>query len=154
LALTPASLGTLESRVMVELKAGDLDSARAIVSGASPQIEPAALVAYFANAWDLFWVLDDARQQLLFTLTPAEFDGDAGAWAIVQAQTYWLRGNKAKAKAYADTSRIETLAQLKVAPEDHQLQLFLGLSQAYLGLKAEAIRNGERGALQDLNAQT
>jgi serine/threonine-protein kinase len=143
--LSPTGLGVLEDRAMVELKAGDLDSARAVLRNASSQIEPAALVAFVGNAWDLFWVLDDAQQQLLLTLTPSEFDGDRSTWAIVLAQTYWLRGDKMRARAYADTARIETLALLNVAHEDPQLLLFLGLSQAYLGLKTEALRSAEHG---------
>jgi tetratricopeptide (TPR) repeat protein len=38
------------------------------------------------------------------------------------------------------------LEVLKVAPHDAQRLLFLGLAQAYLGQKADAIRNGEHGA--------
>lgn len=130
---------------MVELKAGSLDSARGVLRQTSAQIEPAALVAYFGNGWDLFWVLDDAQQQLLLRLTPSEFDGDRSTWSIVLAETFWLRGDTVRARAYADTSRIETLALLRVAPTDAQLLLFLGLSQAYLGQKSEAIRNAVDG---------
>jgi tetratricopeptide (TPR) repeat protein len=103
------------------------------------------LAAYFGNYWDLFWVPDDAGQQLLLTLTPAEFDDDRGTWAIVLAQTWWIRGDKTRARAYADTARIATLATLETATGDGQRLLFLGLAQAYMGQKAEAIRNGERG---------
>jgi serine/threonine-protein kinase len=144
-AIAPASLPLINSRVLVELKAGDLDSARAILRGASSQVEPAALAAYFGNYWDLFWVPDDAGQQLLLTLTPAEFDDDRGTWAIVLAQTWWIRGDRTRARAYADTARTATLATLETATGDGQRLLFLGLAQAYMGQKAEAIRNGELG---------
>jgi tetratricopeptide (TPR) repeat protein len=146
LALSPGSITLLQARVLVELRAGNLDSARAVMRGASSEIEPAALVAYMGNYWDLFWALDDPQQQLLLTLTPAEFDGDRATWAIVLAQTYWLRGDTTRARAYADTARAATLEVLQVAPGDGQRVLFLGLAQAYLGQKADAIRNGERGA--------
>jgi len=146
IALAPAALSLLEARVLVELTAGNLDSARAVIRSASPEIEPVALVTYFGNFWDLFWALDDAQQRLLLTLTPAEFDGDRSAWGIVLAQTYWVRGDKERARAYADSSRIASLEVLKVAPDDPQRVLFLGLAQAYLGQKPDAIRNGERGA--------
>jgi tetratricopeptide (TPR) repeat protein len=153
LSLAPAALSLLESRVMVELTAGNLDSARAVLRGASTQIEPNALLAYLGNYWDLFWVLDDAQQRLLLTLTPAEFDGDRATWAIVLAQTYWLRGDQARTRAFADTARVATLETLKSAPGDAQRLLFLGLAQAYLGQKAEAIRNAERGAATLLPTQ-
>ena len=54
--------------------------------------EPAALLAYFGNYWDLYWVLDDAQQQQLLALPPSAWDNDRAAWAIVRAQTYQLRG--------------------------------------------------------------
>ena len=113
---------------------------------APSEIEPAAMVTYFGNFWDLFWALDDPQQRLLLSLTPAEFDGDRSAWGIVLAQTYWIRGDKARARAYADSSRVAQLEILKVNPDDGQRLLFLGLAQAYLGQKADAIKNGERGA--------
>ena len=119
-ALAPAlAEPLLEARVLVELTAGNLDSARRGDPGAPRRdLEPAALVAYFGNYWDLFWALDDAQQRLLLTLTPAEFDGDRSAWGIVLGQTYWVRGDKARARAYADSSRTASLEVLKVAPDD------------------------------------
>jgi hypothetical protein len=58
-------------------------------------VEPAALLAFFGNYFDLYWVLDDAQQQQLLTLRPSAFDDDRAAWGIVLAQTYHLRGNSA-----------------------------------------------------------
>ncbi len=145
LRLAPASIGLIQARVMVELKAGDLDSARALLHAASAVVDPAEMVAYFGNYWDLYWVLDDSQQQLLLTLSPVNFDGDRSSWALVMAQTLWVRGDHARARAYADTARIATLDILKLAPDDAQRLLFLGLMQAYLGHKAEALRNAERG---------
>ncbi|MEP6574534.1 MAG: protein kinase [Gemmatimonadota bacterium] len=144
IGIAPA-LSLLEARVMVELKAGDLDSARAILRTASARVEPAALVAYFGDYWDLFWVPDEAGQQLLLSLTPAEFDGDRGTWGLVLAQTWWIRGDKVRARAYADTARVAILETLKTAPGDGQRLQFLGLVEAYLGQKVQAIRHGEQG---------
>jgi serine/threonine-protein kinase len=153
LALVPGNLPLTESRVMVELRAGDLDSARAVLRNAALRTEPAALVAYVGNFWDLYWALDNDQQQLLLTLSPAEFDGDRTSWGIVLAETYWVRGDLARARAYADSSRLASLEVLKTAPNDGQRLLFLGLAQAYLGQKADAIRNAERGAAMLLPSQ-
>ncbi len=153
LARTPAILSLIEARVMVELREGNLDSARAVLRTAATQVDPAALAAYTGNYWDLFWVLDDPGQQLLLTLTPADFDADHPTWAIVRAQTFWVRGDKVRTKAYADTARMGLLEQLKFAPADPQRLLFLGLAEAYIGQKAEAIRNAERGAAMLLPSQ-
>ena len=145
MALSPTNIAFRESRVLVELGAGNLDSARAIIRYAPPEIDQSALVAYIGNYWDLFWVLDDAQQRLLLSLTPSEFDNDRGAWGIVMAQTWWLRGDQAKARAYADSARVTFAAHLKANPTDGQQFLFRGLAEAYMGKKAEAIRDGERG---------
>src|SRR6185295_6098221 len=61
LALAPTSLQTPWQKVVVALARGDLDSARAVIRAATRQIDPAALVAYFATYQDLYWVLDDEQ---------------------------------------------------------------------------------------------
>ncbi|HWA14785.1 MAG TPA: hypothetical protein VG817_00020, partial [Gemmatimonadales bacterium] len=143
-AFAPAALALLQDRVMVELRDGDMDSARAIFRGATAVV-PAEMVAHFANSWDLYWVLDDAQQRLLLTLPPESFGDDRASWAIVRAQTHWLRGDSALTRAYADSARLATLEILKVAPRDPQRLILLGLSYAFLGQRAEAVRHAERG---------
>jgi tetratricopeptide (TPR) repeat protein len=153
MALAPAAINNRQHRVLVELGDGNLDSARAIIRNAPPEIDHSQLVSFFGNYWDLFWVLDDADQQLLLTLSPSDFDGDRAAWAIVKAQTLWLRGDQAKARAYADSARAASVEYLKASPGDAQQLLFLGLAEAYMGKKAEAIRDGERGAQLAMQAR-
>ncbi len=46
---------------------------------------------------------------------------------------------------YADSARIGLAEQSRAAPDDAQRHVFLGLSLAYLGRKAEAVREGQRG---------
>ena len=60
------------------------------------------------------------------------------------AQTYWERGDRARARIYADSARVATEELLKINPDDAQRHAFLGLCLAYLGRKAEAIREAER----------
>jgi tetratricopeptide (TPR) repeat protein len=72
------------------------------------------------------------------------YDDDRGTWGIVRAQTYYLRGDRAEARIYADSARQGYEATLKATPDDAQRRAFLGLALAYLGRKAEAIRAGER----------
>jgi TolB-like protein len=144
LTLAPTNLSSIERRAMVALAEGDLAGARAILRTALTAVEPAPLFAYFGNFYDLYWVLDDAQQQQLLSLTPSAFDDDRGAWAIVRAQTYALRGNQALTRAYADSARLANEEQLRAAPDDGQRHVFRGLALAYLGRKAEAIAEGQR----------
>jgi serine/threonine-protein kinase len=145
LALAPANSDLIEKKAMVFLAQGDLARARAVLAAAPPTVEPAALVAIVANFYDLIWVLDEAQQALLLRLPPSAFDDDRGAWGIVRAQTYALRGDMARARVFADTARIAFAEQLRGAPDDPQRHLLLGLALAYLGRKEDAIREGERG---------
>ena len=46
---------------------------------------------------------------------------------------------------YADSARLALEAQIRAAPDDGQRHALLGLALAYLGRKADAIREGYRG---------
>jgi tetratricopeptide (TPR) repeat protein len=144
MALGPDNLDLLENLVMVHLADGDLPAARAALREHGGKVQPTELVAYLGNYWDLFWVLDDAQQQLLLRLTPSAYDGDRAAWGIVLGQTYWLRGDRARARAYADSARQANEDLLRRNPEDGQRHGLEGLALAYLGRKADAIRESER----------
>jgi serine/threonine-protein kinase len=144
LALAPTNLSIIEERAMVLLGQGELAGARALLRAASTEVDPETLVAYVAAYWDLIWVLDDAQQRLLLGLGPESFGGDRGAWGLVLAQTYALRGDQAAARIYADSARLAFEDQLRGAPEDAQRHVILGLALAYLGRGGDAVRAGER----------
>ncbi|HET7372790.1 MAG TPA: hypothetical protein VFJ20_05370, partial [Gemmatimonadaceae bacterium] len=146
LALSPTNLGNLENRAMVSLAQGDLAGARAVIGGAPASIDQSALLAYLANYQDLYWVLDDSQQQQLLALPASAFDNDRGTWAMVRAQTYYLRGDRARARAYGDSAQAEFARHIHDAPDDGQQHALRGLALAYAGQKNEAIQEGERGA--------
>jgi tetratricopeptide (TPR) repeat protein len=143
-SLVPSSAQPYQSKVMVQLAQGNLEEARKVLHDVPRSVDPTQLVAYFANYWDLYWVLDDQGQQLLLRLDPAPFGDDRGAWGIVLAQTHYLRGDLARARIYADSAVIENGLLLKATPTDDQRHSFMGLAYAILGNKAEAMRYGER----------
>jgi serine/threonine-protein kinase len=145
LALAPANIDMRETKAMVYLAQGDLPGARTVLRAAPKEVEPTALVAFVALYWDLVWVLDEEQQRLLLRLTPSDFDDNLASWGLVLAQTYALRGDLPRARVYADSARLGFLEQLKAAPEDEQQHVLYGLTLAYLGRKAEAIQEGERG---------
>jgi TolB-like protein/Tfp pilus assembly protein PilF/predicted Ser/Thr protein kinase len=146
LKIVPSNLDLLECKVMLYLAQGDLESARMVLRSVPASVEPTGLVSYFGNYWDLAWVLDDSQQQLLLRLTPSAFDGDRGTWGIVLAQTYYFRGDHERARIYADSGRVGLEQSLASAPNDAQRRVIHGLALAYLGRKAEAEAEGERGA--------
>jgi serine/threonine-protein kinase len=144
LALAPSDPANIENQAMIHLAQGDLDRARAVIRAAPGSLGQPALVAYLATYQDLFWVLDDAQQQILLRLPPSAFFDDPAAWGSVFMQTYWQRGDQPRARAYADTARTALEQQLKAAPDDPQLHALYGLALAYLGRKEQAIAEGER----------
>lgn len=145
LALAPTNPRTVEQKALITLARGDLGGARAIIRAVSARIDPAVLLPYLATFQDLYWVLDDAQQRQVLALPPGAFDDDRGNWGFVRAQVYHLRGDRATAVVYADSARLAFEEQSRAAPDDGQRHVFLGLALAYLGRKAEAIREGERG---------
>ncbi|MEP7326720.1 MAG: protein kinase [Gemmatimonadota bacterium] len=145
LARRPGDLSYTQDKSMVYLGQGDFPSARALVNGLSPATPDSEVVAYFGYYWDMYWVLDDAQQRRVLQLTPASFDDDRAAWAAVLMQLYGLRGDSARARAYADTAYVENLRLAREAPEDAQRKVLTGLALAYLGRKAEAIAFGTAG---------
>ena len=149
LALRPDNLATIEGRATVSLMRGDLAGARAIIHGAPPSVDRAALLAYIATYYDLGWVLDSAQERQLLSLGAVAFDNDDATRSVVLAEQYRYRGDSARMRAYADTARVALESQLRKAPDDPQGHLFLGLMWAYLGNKPAAMREAERGiALQ------
>jgi eukaryotic-like serine/threonine-protein kinase len=146
LSLDPGNLYMLMYKAMIAVADGDLVAAKAVVTSVAKTHDPGAVIAFFAVAWDLFWLLDEGQQASLLDLAPSRFDNDRGMWGIVLAQTYWLRGERTKAQIYADSARIAFKRQLQAAPQDAQRHVMHGLVLAYLGQKTEAVREGERGA--------
>jgi tetratricopeptide (TPR) repeat protein len=147
LQVSPTNLDLLENKVMAYLAQGDLDRARAVLRSAPSEVEPTALVAFFGNYWDLFWVLDDEQQKLLLRLPPAVYDNNRSTWSIVRAQTYYLRGDLAAARSYADSARLALEEVVRSTPEDLPHLAALGLALAYLGRRGEAMRAAEHAVV-------
>ncbi|HEU4719926.1 MAG TPA: protein kinase [Gemmatimonadaceae bacterium] len=144
LALAPDVPEMIEGRAMVSLAEGDLAGARRVFAASPPSLDRAALAASVGMYFDLAWALDDADQRRILPLGPDAFDGDRLAWAWVLAQTHAVRGDSARARAYADTALVAADEQLRDAPDDPQRHMVRGLVLAAIGRPAEAISAGER----------
>ena len=138
------SPSNLEYLAMTHLMQGDLASARRVIATTPAGSSREDMVAYFGLYYDLYWMLEEADQKLLASLGPERFDGDRSNWALTLMQLHYHRGDRARARAFADSALTEIRKQLVAAPDDPQRNLYLGFSQAILGRKAEAIAAAER----------
>ena len=144
--LAPTNPQAALLQVMIAVARGDLPHARGAVTAGAGRMGATTLYAFLSMYQDLYWVLDDAQQRQTLALPPSAFDDDRGVWSLVRTELYHLRGDSARALAYADSARLALAAQSRAAPEDAQRHAILGVALAYLGRKAEAIREGRRGA--------
>ena len=151
-ALAPTNLGVLHLRVMVELASGDLDSARAILRRVPAGTDPVAVASYSVSAEHLSWILDEEGQRLVAALRPEAFEGDRITWALTLARVHALRGDARRATIFADSARVAAAAQLRAAGSDAPIHAFHGVALAYLGLRDQAMRQGQR-ALELTSAQ-
>jgi serine/threonine-protein kinase len=145
IALAPDVSEMIENRAMVSLAQGDLAEARRVLAVVPSSVDRAQLASAVAMYYDLPWLLDDADQRRLLALGPDAFDGDRMSWAWSLSQTYTLRGDTPRARAYADTALVAVDEQLRAAPNDAQRLLVRALVLATLGRTADAVAAGERG---------
>jgi eukaryotic-like serine/threonine-protein kinase len=143
LAVNPTVLVLIEDRAMSLLGEGDLPGAQSVLRDVPPTLDRAALAAYVANYWDLYWALDSADRALVLTLPPSAFDDDRATWAIIRAQVYWMMGDTAQIRRWADSAKVEHEPELLATPNDFQRHLFHALALAYLGARSAAVREGE-----------
>jgi TolB-like protein/Tfp pilus assembly protein PilF len=149
IALAPANLVLVLTKAEIYLQQGDLAGAQRVLHSVPSEVAPAELAAFFGNYDDLYWLLDQDQQQLLLRLTPAQFDNSRATWAFVLAQVYALHRDQVRARAYADTARVEFEEVLRAAPDNAQTHVLRGIALAYLGRKDEAVREGLKGVQLD-----
>jgi tetratricopeptide (TPR) repeat protein len=144
LAAAPERLDVRQFRAKVDLAQGDLPAARVIIRNGAAAVDTATLVVLLAES-HIAWALDSAQGRVLRSLPPSAFDNDRGIWGLVLAQEYALRGDRMRARAYADSARVAYEAHLRVTPNDANLHAQHGVALAYLGRRDEAVAEGKRG---------
>jgi serine/threonine-protein kinase len=144
LSLSGASPDVVDMKVASYLAQGDLAGGRAALLDTPSGTELTRRVAHAGSYFNVYWVLDEDRQQLLLRLGPGPFDGNRGTWGLALAQTHLLRGDADAARAYAD-SALPALEQATTAnPGDGILRSSYALALAIAGRREEAVREGER----------
>jgi TolB-like protein/Flp pilus assembly protein TadD len=143
LALGPGSVLVQHALALLGLMQGETEPARRIAA-APKGVTGDQMIAYLSQYEELHWALDKRQQDRLLELDPALFESNRAPWALVRANLYWSRGDTARARVWADTSRREFERHLRAAPNDPQPLVAYGTALAYLGRRDEAIRAGRR----------
>ena len=132
---------------MVPLAQGDLAGARAVdPRGPARPSSPAALLAFFGNYQDLYWVLDDAQQQQLLALPPSAFDDDRGDLGHrARRRPISCGSDPAQARVYADSARLAFEEQLRATPEDGQRHVLRAWPWPTWAGRRRRSQEGERG---------
>ena len=95
-----------------------------------------------ASGGDILWALPSGHLDILLGLAPSAFDDNKGVWGQCLAWAHALRGDKEKARTYGEESARSYEDQLRANPREN-LHGDLGLSLAFAGRKADAMREGE-----------
>jgi tetratricopeptide (TPR) repeat protein len=140
---------------MLFLAQGDLEGAKNFVRVAAERVELTELVANLATYHDLFWVLDDEWQELLFRLGPEPFgnDNETGRF-LAFAHTHHLRGEREQILADVEIARAIFKQLLADLPDEPELNVLLDSALAYLGRKEEALAHGRRGVELSRDSRT
>ncbi|HET9602821.1 MAG TPA: protein kinase [Gemmatimonadales bacterium] len=144
IALQPGNISNYSQLAQSKVAEGDLASAQAVAARATATTSPPLVAAYFAGFEEMTWVLDTATRALVGRLRPSAFDGDRAWWGQSLATYYWDQGNKALAKAYADSSLAPGLEQVRQSPNDPSLLVLYGVALAHAGLMDSAVATGRR----------
>ena len=131
-------------KAMIYLAQGDLAQARAVVRGALKQVEPATLVALFGWTGTSTGCSRSRSNSCCSGSRRARTTTTAPPGA-----SFWPRPMRSgvtwRARGSTPTRPGSPLRSSSgAAPQDAQLHALYGVALAYLGRKAEAVREGER----------
>jgi tetratricopeptide (TPR) repeat protein len=112
-ALRPTSLALAWTQVRVCMAQGDLECVHTVLHEVEEELGTRPVVAYMALREDVISALDSAQLREMIELTPADFDGGRGDWALALAEGHALLGDRAAARAYGDSAAAAYAAQMR-----------------------------------------
>ena len=129
---------------MIYIAQGELEAARDWIAGRPPEIQAADLVLNFGLYWDLMSVRRCAAAALSGFAGRGVRRLRGGPGSLFRPDPRAHRRRTVLRRTSEEAER-GFAPQLEKTPDDAQLHIIRGLALAYLGRRAEAIREGERG---------
>lgn len=139
LGFAPRNLTLIQTGAMAFLAQGNLSAAREALEQAARNIDRKRLAVFMSGYSDLYWALSPSDGEVVLRTTADAFDGDLSAWAIVQTEILWSKGETEKAREFAKKASSAAEALLKEFPADSARHALLGLAYAYQGLREQGI---------------
>src|SRR5687767_435883 len=125
-------------RVGFELAAGDTAAARRVAEQAMRDLPPDQVLGDLgSNA--VSWVLAPADVRRLLALGPEVFPDGASGRAVVRARHYYLQGDSARMREWADSAQRLRRVELRDVPDDTRLVTGLASAEAFRGRGAAAL---------------
>src|SRR5688500_10600773 len=125
-------------RVGFELAAGDTAAARRVAEQAMRDL-PADHVLGELGSNAVSWVLAPADVRRLLALGPEAFADGASGRALVRARHYYLQGDSARMRQWADSAQRLKRVELRDVPDDTRLVTGLASAEAFRGRGAAAL---------------
>jgi len=136
-SLSPAVRAAVP-RVRIELAAGDTAAARRVAEEAMRDL-PADQVLGDLGSNALGWVLAPADLRRLLALGPEAFPDGRSGMALVRARHYYLQGDSARMRQWADSAQRLKRVELRDVPDDTRLVTGLASAEAFRGRGAAAV---------------
>jgi tetratricopeptide (TPR) repeat protein len=143
-AESPTDPGGMLYDVWTHLARGDQAGARAVVRSIPKDANEPVIISYLSFDMGIAQLFSEEQRQLLLRLPPSQFGGNRGGWGTAMAYGYYMRGDSARMRAYADSALPTMERAVQDNPDEPTNHVGLGVTYAFLGRKTDAIREGER----------
>ena len=130
-SLSPA-VRAAAPRVAFELAAGDTGAARRVAEQTMRDLSTDQVLGDLGSH-ALVWVLSPGAVHRLLALGPGAFPDGASGRALVRARHYWLQGDSARMRQWADSAQRLRRVELREVPDDTRLMIGLASAEAFRG---------------------
>ena len=143
-AQSPADPSVILYEAWLKVSRGDLAGAKAVARSIPKDANEPVMISFFSFDWTSAQLLDEDQRRLLLRLQPSQYGDNRGSWGTALAYCAYMMGDSRLVRAYADSALPSLERAVRENPGEPNNHKDLGVALAFLGRKADAIREGER----------